>query len=145
MKNFGIIGQVPVLATYKIIVITVLLSSCGVIVNTPLYDRYSNKMVYQYVDEMPSYGEEQQWYKGLLTDFNNHFEEDEQIQASQDFMFVIDKRGNLTGARIKGKNDSELSSFERGGLRVLSLCQNWIPGRNKGKPVNVLISFSIKL
>ena len=102
-------------------------------------------MVYQYVDEMPSYGEEQQWYKGLLTDFNNHFEEDEQIQASQDFMFVIDKRGNLTGARIKGKNDSELSSFERGGLRVLSLCQNWIPGRNKGKPVNVLISFSIKL
>lgn len=133
------------LATYKIIVITVLLSSCGVIVNTPLYDRYSNKMVYQYVDEMPSYGEEQQWYKGLLTDFNNHFEEDEQIQASQDFMFVIDKRGNLTGARIKGKNDSELSSFERGGLRVLSLCQNWIPGRNKGKPVNVLISFSIKL
>ena len=133
------------LATYKIIVITVLLSSCGVIVNTPLYDRYSNKMVYQYVDEMPSYGEEQQWYKGLLTDFNNHFEEDEQIQASQDFMFVIDKRGNLTGARIKGKNDSELSSFERGGLRILSLCQNWIPGRNKGKPVNVLISFSIKL
>ena len=133
------------LATYKIIVITVLLSSCGVIVNTPLYDRYSNKMVYQYVDEMPSYGEEQQWYKGLLTDFNNHFEEDEQIQASQDFMFVIDKRGNLTGARIKGKNDSELSSFERGGLRVLSLCQNWIPGRNKGKPVNVLIRYSIKL
>ena len=47
MKNFGIIGQVPVLAVYKIIVITVLLSSCGVIVNTPLYDRYSNKMVYQ--------------------------------------------------------------------------------------------------
>lgn len=73
------------LATYKIIVITVLLSSCGVIVNTPLYDRYSNKMVYQYVDEMPSYGEEQQWYKGLLTDFNNHFvyhfEEDEQIDS----------------------------------------------------------------
>ena len=133
------------LATYKIIVITVLLSSCGVIVNTPLYDRYSNKMVYQYVDEMPSYGEEQQWYKGLLTDFNNHFEEDEQIQASQDFMFVIDKRGNLIGARIRGKNDSELSLFEREGLRVLSLCQNWIPGRNKGKPVNVLISFSIKL
>ena len=133
------------LATYKIIVITVLLSSCGVIVNTPLYDRYSNKMVYQYVDEMPSYGEEQQWYKGLLTDFNNHFEEDEQIQASQDFMFVIDKRGNLIGARIRGKNDSELSLFEREGLRILSLCQNWSPGRNKDKPVNILIRYSIKL
>ena len=149
MKIIGIIGQVHVLAVYKIIVIAVLLSSCGVIGNTPIYDRYSNKMVYQFVDEMPSYGEEQQWHKGLLADFNNHFvyhfEDDEQIQASLDFMFVIDKRGNLIGARIRGKNDSELSLFEREGLRVLSLCQNWIPGRNKGKPVNVLISFSIKL
>ena len=149
MKNIGIIGQVHVLAVHKIIVIAVLLCSCGVIGNTPIYDRYSNKMVYQFVDEMPSYGEEQQWHKGLLTEFNNrfvyHFEEDEQIQASLDFLFVIDKRGNLTGARIRGKNDSELSSFEREGLRVLSLCQNWIPGRNKGKPVNVLISFTIKI
>lgn len=106
-------------------------------------------MVYQYVDEMPSYGEEQQWHKGLLADFNNHFvyhfEDDEQIQASLDFMFVIDKRGNLIGARIRGKNDSELSLFEREGLRILSLCQNWSPGRNKDKPVNVLIRYSIKL
>ena len=60
-------------------------------------------------------------------------------------MFVIDKRGNLIGARIRGKNDSELSLFEREGLRILSLCEKWMPGRNKGKPVNVLIRYSIKL
>ena len=35
--------------------------------------------------------------------------------------------------------------FEREGLRILSLCQNWSPGRNKDKPVNVLIRYSIKL
>ncbi len=47
------------------------------------------------------------------------------------FVYSVDASGN--------------EKLERGGLRVLSLCQNWIPGRNKGKPVNVLSRYSIKL
>lgn len=97
---------------------------------------------------MPSYAGEKLWINGFMKEFNSLFSysfvKNEQLQTKLDFVFVIDKEGNLVGARIRGKKVSELSSFEMKGLNTLRLCQKWSPGKKQSKPVNVIISCPIR-
>ena len=134
-----------------IILSLIIFQSCGVGKSIPAYDRYTSLFVYKYqfLEEMPSYAGEKLWINGFMKEFNSLFSysfvENEQLQTKLDFVFVIDKEGNLVGARIRGKKVSELSSFEMKGLNTLRLCQKWSPGKKQSKPVNVIISCPIRI
>ena len=125
--------------------------ACGVGKSIPVYDRDSGLFVYKYqfLDEIPSYAGEKMWVNGLMKEFYSlfsyAFDENEQLQTKLDFVFVINKDGNLVGARIRGKDVSESSPFEIKGLNTLYLCQKWTPGRKRSKPVNVIISCPIRI
>ena len=53
--------------------------------------------------------------------------------------FIIDKKGNLLGARIEGKDRDELDPVEQKILKTVDKMQQWKPGTFNGKPVDVFL------
>lgn len=53
--------------------------------------------------------------------------------------FIIDKKGNLLGARIEGKSRDELNSIERKIIKTVDKMQQWEPGTFNGEPVDVFL------
>lgn len=66
---------------------------------------------------------------------------DEQIQTGLTFQFVITKEGHLINAVILGKDEIDLSLFEKEGLKVLRSCQSWTPAQNNGRAVNFIVRY----
>jgi len=101
------------------------------------YDSLTQLYVHPLADEMPKYKDK---HMTFLSDFLDHFQYDptseEQIQTTLKLQFVIDKKGNLIGARIRDKTNDQYTSFEKAG---------WQPGVFNGEAVNVLISEAIHI
>ena len=53
--------------------------------------------------------------------------------------FIIDKKGNLLGARIEGKSRDVLNSIERKIIETVDKMQQWEPGTYDGEPVDVFL------
>ena len=115
-------------------------------------DKQTGLSVYRYVEQMPEYknGNNDFW-----SDFYNHFQYDTSGDKSYRIQiktkFVINKQGELIGARIidnewNEKPSTELSDLEQAVLDALGHLQGWKPGKQKGKTVNILLDkgFSIE-
>ena len=47
--------------------------------------------------------------------------------------YVVDKSGKVSGVRIVGKENDELTSFEKAAVAAFSQLNNWRPGSRCGK------------
>ena len=59
--------------------------------------------------------------------------------------YVVDKNGKVSGVRIVGKDNDELTSFEKAAVAAFSQLNNWRPGSWCGKKVNVLMRAPIHI
>lgn len=146
MMIIGRIGQANRLIVFSsaLALLWLFLSSCSIQKHDLVYDYQSGLCVYKHADLMPTYNGIDPWYIGLLKEFTSLYryqaKDDEVLQTTLKFQFVITKEGKMVGARIVGKKNSELSQFEQEGLRTLYLCDKWSPGKINNKNVNVLLS-----
>lgn len=72
--------------------------------------------------------------------FHYEFKEAEEIQSTVKVQFVIDRKGRLSGERIYNKKEEEWTDFEKEVLRTVNSLQNWEPGRQDNKKVDVMIT-----
>jgi TonB family protein len=100
-------------------------------------------MIFMVVEQMPEFpGEEKAWYRFL--EENIHYPDSARlagIQGNVYVTFVVNKDGSVSDARvlrgIGGGCDEEA-------LRVVKSMPNWIPGKQRGKPVCVQYNLPIK-
>ena len=110
------------------------------------YDEITRKNVYIVVEEMPQYkGGEGLFLKELANNFQYVYSENDNLQTRVQVQFVIDKKGQLIGARIYGKESDAISDFEKAVLKALCQTDDWQAGRQNGKPVNVLLTKAINI
>ena len=150
MFNIGITGQALLLNRIAFLFVTILMANGCFIDCLPSnsyakkYDILTKKWVYEYVEIPPCFNNDEQ---GFIKCFNSNFifsgNVEDMMPSRLNLQFVIDKRGNLIGARIYDKQENEWTSFERSAVDFTRECQAWQPGRHNGKPVNVLVSCPI--
>lgn len=105
------------------------------------YDSITRKNVYTFVEKMPYYqGGNRAFMNDFSKNFHFTFKEHEDIQTKLRVQFVITRKGRLIGGRIYDKKESELTSFEKEGLRALRSMQNWEPGKHHNENVDVIIT-----
>ena len=110
------------------------------------YDKITRKNVYIVVEEMPQYkGGEGVFLKELANNVQYVYSENDNLQTRVQVQFVIDKKGQLIGARIYGKESDALSELEKAVLKALCQTKDWQAGRQNGKPVNVLLTKAINI
>lgn len=110
------------------------------------FDEITRKNVYIVVEEMPQYkGGEGVFIKELANNVQYVYSENDNLQTRVQVQFVIDKKGQLIGARIYGKESDAISDFEKAVLKALCQTNDWKAGRQNGKPVNVLLTKTIQL
>ena len=110
------------------------------------YDKITRKNVYMVVEEMPQYkGGEGVFLKELANNVQYVYSENDNLQTRVQVQFVIDKKGQLIGARIYGKESDALSELEKAVLKALCQTKDWQAGRQNGKPVNVLLTKAINI
>lgn len=112
------------------------------------YDHITKQNVYLFVEKMPVYKHSE---VDFMRDFIKYFHFNElshiaeSIPTKLKVQFVINNKGKLIGARIYNKSENEYTNFEKIGLRALNSIQNWQPGINNGKNVNVLLTKLINI
>ena len=110
------------------------------------FDEITRKNVYIVVEEMPQYkGGEDVFLKKLANNVQYVYSENDNLQTRVQVQFVIDKKGQLIGARIYGKESDAISDFEKAVLKALCQTNDWHAGRQNGKPVNVLLTKAINI
>ena len=110
------------------------------------FDEITRKNVYIVVEEMPQYkGGEGVFRKELANNVQYVYSENDNLQTRVQVQFVIDKKGQLIGARIYGKESDAISDFEKAVLKALCQTNDWQAGRQNGKPVNVLLTKAINI
>ena len=110
------------------------------------FDEITRKNVYIVVEEMPQYkGGEGVFLKELANNVQYVYSENDNLQTRVQVQFVIDKKGQLIGARIYGKESDAISDFEKAVLKALCQTNDWQAGRQNGKPVNVLLTKAINI
>ena len=110
------------------------------------FDEITRKNVYIVVEEMPQYkGGEGVFLKELANNVQYVYSENDNLQTRVQVQFVIDKKGQLIGARIYGKESDALSELEKAVLKTLCQTKDWQAGRQNGKPVNVLLTKAINI
>lgn len=110
--------------------------------NEPVqYDTLTQTEVYAFAEKMPQYkGGNQAFMNEFGRKFHYEFKEAEEIQSTVKVQFVIDRKGRLSGERIYNKKEEEWTDFEKEVLRTVNSLQNWEPGRQDNKKVDVMIT-----
>lgn len=101
---------------------------CRVAENMPRYEPRPSKLISDWLHLMSTYP----YDKKDLTTF---------IAIE----YVVEKNGNVSGVRIVGKENEELTSFEKAAVAAFSQLKNWRPGSHCGKKVNVLMRVPINI
>ena len=149
MFNIGIIGLAQRLNRVFFIVIILLISSCSSSRTTGIfkvYDQLTKKWVFVYADEPPVYNNDT---NGFMKYFNEYFDACGDIegflshQTRLNLQFVIDKNGQLIGARILGKEEKDWTQYDRCAINVVIKSKQWSPGKIKGRNVDVLVTCPI--
>jgi hypothetical protein len=108
------------------------------------YDAALKKEVYTGVNKMPSYPG---GYSAFLYYFAHHFHQPPPEEAGERMLnmeFIVDTDGKIIGEKIKGKQKSEYSSYDKDALKVLKSSGKWIPGQCNGKVVPVKTYYSMQ-
>lgn len=154
MKTIGLIPLVQMLAISKYSLFTIIvfsIFSCYSVKSQQTndaiqYDNLTQKYVYTFVEQMPNYiGGDSAFMKDFINCFHYRFQQNEDIQTKLRVQFVINTKGLLIGARIYNKETSELTGFEKAGLKALELMQNWDVGKHCNKNVNVILTRTINV
>jgi protein TonB len=107
-------------------------------------DSATKPMIYDYVDEFPSFeGSDEDYYKFLASHI--HYPPraiDLNAQGTVIIGVVIDKSGKLIDANIK--KDGVGSGCGEEALRVIKLVPRWKPGKIQGNPVTCRYFFPVK-
>ena len=152
MKTIGTIGQELLSKISRFCLIFIIITSvfsCKSLEHKQeytQYDKITRKNVYMVVEEMPQYkGGEGVFLKELANNVQYVYSENDNLQTRVQVQFVIDKKGQLIGARIYGKESDAISDFEKAVLKALCQTNDWQAGRQNGKPVNVLLTKAINI
>ena len=93
---------------------------------------------------MPKYknGDEDLW-NDFYSQFHFNTKGDKSYQIRKTVQFVVNTEGNLVGSRILDNNydakpKDELTDLEKAILDTLDQLQDWEPGIENGKRVNIL-------
>jgi TonB family protein len=110
-------------------------------------DRVNNGIVYIMVDEMPEFpGGDAELFKWLYETIKYPAEAKEKgIQGKVILRFIVTSEGKVENVSVVRGVDPLLDNEA---VRAMNLCPEWIPGKMKGKPVNIYysvpISFALK-
>jgi protein TonB len=126
--------------------------SCNVVRKKPVdidyckqvYDKLTQQNVYTFADEMPTYPGGAVAIMKFFMDNFIYPNSQEGFQASFQLEFIIDQNGHINGSRIRNKDFSELTEFDKEALRVLSKMPKWKPGTCKNKIISVKMYLPIK-
>lgn len=96
----------------------------------------AENVVFEVVEEMPTFpGGQQELMKFLTQSVKYPLEAQKNgIQGRVIIQFVVDKEGNIDKSVIVRKVSPEIDAEA---LRVINSMPRWIPGKQRGKPVNV--------
>lgn len=108
-------------------------------------DTLTGECVYQFVEEMPVYCNGK---RNVITDIFSLIEVDSDSEnvlvTKVHLQFVINKNGELVGARIRDKDD--INNMEKHIIEAVNrLNGTWSVGRLNGKEVSVLLSYAINI
>lgn len=111
---------------------------------TAIRDTIINDNVYRTVDEMPTFiGKDRNLGLYVAKRFYDN-SLNVGLQFSVNLQFVIDKDGNLIGARIYHKKEDEYTKEESQIINIIKSSPKWKPGICSNKKVNVLISMRLR-
>ncbi len=111
-----------------------------------IYDTITKKKAYTFVDEMPVFPNgELALHRYVSDNFILKLGEYADTQSSFNLRFVIDKDGNLLGARIFGKREIEYGENEKKMIEIFRNSPKWIPGKCDKKNVDVFMKQKIHI
>lgn len=105
-----------------------------------IYDSITNERVYEVVDRMPVFnaiGGSDNIGEYIIKRYDDSTKVG--LQLSIKLRFVINKRGELVGAGIYGKNRNEYTDVEKQIVKIAESSPNWEPGLCSDHKVNVLV------
>ncbi|MDR1458952.1 MAG: hypothetical protein LBI60_01895 [Bacteroidales bacterium] len=149
MKDIGFLKFMNSLMSCRVLflsAIALIVLSCGSRKNSCdypyIYDTITGRKTYTLVNDMPIFPNgELDFYNYLSENFD--WESDVDTQQSFNLRFVIDKNGNLLGARIFGKQKDEYGENEKEIIETFKKSPKWIPGKCCGKKVDVFMKMKI--
>lgn len=105
-------------------------------------DKKKSTVIYSVVDEEPQFiGGEKEVGKFIAKNIKYpQYAAQHGIQGTVEVAFVIDKEGNVTGAKVMKGVDGTLDAEA---IRVVESMPRWKPGEKSGKPVNVQLRMPI--
>lgn len=108
------------------------------------YDSLANMIICTYVDKEPEYpGGSLELMKYIAKNF--HYPNQDDFQCSFQIQFVVNKHGSIIAARIKGKNQSDLTLAEKELLKVVYKMPKWKPGICRDRVVPVKMTLPVYL
>lgn len=105
-------------------------------------DKKKSTVVYSVVDEEPQFiGGEKEVGKFIAKNIKYpQYAAQHGIQGTVEVAFVIDREGNVTGAKVMKGVDGTLDAEA---IRVVESMPRWEPGKKSGEPVNVQLRMPI--
>lgn len=110
-----------------------------------IYNCSSNKQVYTFVEEMPSFpGGEAAMHQFIHENLRYPAESiDLGIQGRATLRFIITKTGKITG--IENIRDTRGDSLADSLIQVIKKMPNWIPGKHEGRAVDVYYTLPLQI
>lgn len=101
------------------------------------FDSLARMNVFTCVDKMPEYpGGHSAILKFIVKNFR--YSSQENLQASFKIQFIVDMNGCIIAARIKDRDEEQLTLIEKVLLKVVYKIPRWRPGSCFGKSVPVM-------
>jgi periplasmic protein TonB len=104
------------------------------------YDSVAKRFIYLSVDDMPHYR------GGMQNYFMSHFRyppHETTFQTKIEVEVIVEENGKLSWKNIVGKQPAQFTTVEKETLAVIKKMPRWEPGKCKGKPVPVKMSFQL--
>lgn len=112
---------------------------------TFIYNCSSNKQVYTFVEEMPSFpGGDGDMQKFIFTNLKYPAKSIEYgVQGRVTLRFIVTKTGEITD--IENIRDTRGDSLADSLIQVIKKMPNWIPGKHEGKAVDVYYTLPLQI
>jgi len=113
---------------------------------SPTYTDAKGKVVYNKAEVAPSFTGGNKAMMAYISD-NVQFPKEAKengVEGTVFVDFIIDEKGNVREVEvIEATSEEAIQSFREEAIRVVSSMPKWIPGRQRGKPVDVKFTLPI--
>lgn len=108
-------------------------------------DKITGLCYYEFTEKMPIYCDgKQSFVEEIISNIHPELLNNHEIITRIKVQFIVNSQGNLIGARIPDK--SHLNSIEKEVINIINhLDCEWSPGELYGKPVAVMLSYTINI